>query len=237
VGIVISILLAFSIQAWWEGRKDRNVEIVVLSNLLQELREIQTNIGDIQKFQVEILASTYKLAELAEHPNSDISDQEIDQLIEDQTWLSSPDNFSAPLLKAILERGDDKLISDRHLRARLILLPKKLDWIRVSMQEDLNFTHLNLEPYLYEHASLLHLFQVNMTRPGTPEITFVRPRVELRTTFSHKKLLESREFQNLLLQRSVLLEDIISLARNPELPSEIDELITLIERDLDRLRP
>jgi hypothetical protein len=76
-----------------------------------------------------------------------------------------------------------------------------------------------------------------MTRPGTPEITFVRPRVELRTTFSHKKLLESREFQNLLLQRSVLLEDIISLARNPELPSEIDELITLIERDLDRLRP
>jgi hypothetical protein len=31
--IVVSILLAFGIQAWWEGRQERRVELDILSGL------------------------------------------------------------------------------------------------------------------------------------------------------------------------------------------------------------
>ena len=235
--IVVSILLAFWIQAWWEGRQDREDETVILSNLLEEFRQVRTNINDIQDYQVALRASAYKLAELAERPDADISDQEIDRLLADQTWISSPANFSAPVLKAIIERGDDRLISNSDLRALLISLPDKFNWIRDTLQEDVDFMHLRLEPYLYENGSLLHLSYANLARPGTSGFVFPAPPVEPRTTFSHKSLLQTREFQNLMLQRAVILEDIISLARYPDLPGQVDETIALIERELDELRP
>jgi len=237
VAIVVSILLAFGIQAWWEGRQDREDETVILSNLLDEFRQIRANINDIQDYQVAILASAYRLAELAEHSDADISDQELDGLLSDQTWVSSPANFSAPVLNAIIERGDDRLISSSHLRALLILLPGKFNWIRENLQEDVDFMHSHLEPYLYENGSLLHLSQADLTRPGTSGFVFPAPPVEPRTTFSHRPLLEAREFQNLMLQRAVILEDIISLARYPDLPAKIDETIAAIESELARLRP
>ncbi len=36
--IVVSILLAFWIQAWWDERQDRSDELVILAALVEELR-------------------------------------------------------------------------------------------------------------------------------------------------------------------------------------------------------
>jgi len=237
VAIVVSILLAFWIQAWWEGRQHREDEIVILDNLLEELRQIKANISDIRDYQVAIRASAYSLAVLAEQPVADINDEEVDELLSDLTWVSSPNNFSAPVLTGMIERGDDRLISNRSLRARLALLPAKFDWIRETMQEDVVLMREHLEPFLYENASILHLSQTDLTRPGTSGFVFPRPPVEPQSTFSHKALLQKREFQNLMLQRAVILEDIISLAREPDLPAQIDETIALIERELAVFRP
>lgn len=235
--IVVSILLAFWIQAWWEGQQDREDEFVILSNLLGEFRQIKENIRDIQDYQVALRTSANRLAELAEYPDADISDKDVDQLIQDMTWLSNPANFSAPMLNAIIRRGDDGLISNRRLRARLVSLPGKFDWIRETMQEDVEFMHLYLEPFLYENTSLLHLSQVEIKRPGTSGFVFSAPAFEPRTKFSHQTLLEKREFQNLMLQRAIILDDIISLARYPDLPAEIDETIAQIEQEVDKYRP
>ena len=45
-------------------------------------------------------------------------------------------------------------------------------------------------------------------------------------------MVQSRKFQNLMLQRVVILEEIISLGRYPELPAEVDETISSIEEIL-----
>jgi hypothetical protein len=45
--------------------------------------------------------------------------------------------------------------------------------------------------------------------------------------------LESREFQNLVMVRSGLLEEIVSLDRTPDLPDQIDQTIVLIEQELN----
>ena len=39
--IVVSILLAFSIQAWWEERQDHVEEAAILASLLPELEELE----------------------------------------------------------------------------------------------------------------------------------------------------------------------------------------------------
>ena len=128
--IVVSILMAFAIQAWWEGRQDRQDEVVVLANLLEEFRDIRANLADIQDFQAAILESAYRLAEISEDPDANVSEQELRKLLSDLQWLSSPSNFAAPVLSAVIGRGDDRLISDRNLRARLVLLLDKFAWIR-----------------------------------------------------------------------------------------------------------
>ena len=236
VAIVVSILLAFWIQAWWEGRQDRDDELVILSNLLEEFRQVRENIADIQDYQVAIRASAYRLAELSEHP-AEADDEEIEQLLTDMTWLSSPSKFSVPVLSATLDRGDDRLISNPGLRIRLILFTDKFEWIRETMQEDVDFMKWYLEPFLSKHASILHLFQTDQRRPGTSGFVFPSPPVEPQTAFSHRPLLEQREFQNLMLQRATILEDIVSLARYPDLPAEVDETIALIENELQMHGP
>jgi len=39
LAIVVSILLAFGIQAWWEERQDRAVEQALLTGLVEDLRQ------------------------------------------------------------------------------------------------------------------------------------------------------------------------------------------------------
>ncbi|VUX55771.1 conserved exported protein of unknown function, partial [uncultured Woeseiaceae bacterium] len=53
--IVASILLAFTIDAWWDDKKEREDERAILSSLLAEFEQVRKNVDDILKFQVAIL--------------------------------------------------------------------------------------------------------------------------------------------------------------------------------------
>ena len=231
--IVVSILLAFSIDAWWDGIQEREDEDVILTTMLVEFQEIQKNIDDIKDYQGAILQSAYRLAEIAESPAEDIDEEEVNLLVEDQTWVASPENFAAPKLNAIIARGDISLVSNRDLRRRLLDLPQKMAWIRDAMQDDLDFSHEVLEPYLFRNSSYITLMNASTSRPGSTEFEFPEPTVKPRTQFSHVELVKNREFQNLMLQRTTILEDIISLARTPDLEQQIDDIVIIIERELE----
>lgn len=232
--IVVSILLAFWIDAWWDGRQSREDERAVLDALRTELGQIKLSVDDVLDFHVAILASTYRLAELSERPEPGVSDSEIDRLLGDQSWLSSPENFSAPVLNAVLHSGDMSVISSQELRLELTLLAEKFDWMRSVLQEDLDFVYTYLFPHLFEHASLLHIGASEQQRPGSSGFVFPESPVKVGTAFSHRELVSSRRFQNLMLHRSIILEDITSLSRTPDLADRIDEAISRIERELDR---
>lgn len=231
--IVVSILLAFWIDAWWDDRQDREDEQAMLELLHAELELIRASTLEIQDFHVEILESAYRLAELSENPAVEISDEEIVRLIQHQTWLSSPSNFSAPVLNAMLSRRDVSLIADAPLRMQLLQLPDKFTWIREVLQEDVDFSKQQLEPFLIRNASLVHLSAAPSKRPGKSEFVFPASPVAPVTTFSHRAMLESREFQNLMMQRATILEDTISLARTPDLLQQVDDVIAMIAKRLE----
>lgn len=231
--IVASILLAFSIDAWWDDRQDREDEQAMLELLHAELGFIRSSLLDIQDYQAAILVSAYRLAELSENPAIEVSDEEIARLVQDQTWLASPSNFSAPVLSAMLSRRDVSLIGDAALRMQLLQLPDKFTWIREVLQEDFDFSKQQLEPFMIRNGSFLHLSAVPGKRPGTSEFVFPESPVAPVTTFSHRSMIESREFQNLMMQRAVILEDTISLARTPDLLQQVDDVIAMIAQRLE----
>ena len=235
--IVVSILLAFSIDAWWEDRRDRDDEIALLNSLLEEFREIRANVNDIQSFQGTILQSTRRLMALSVDTNPSVSDAELDRLIADQTWISSPENFIAPELNSAILRGDLSLVSNRQLRLQLRSWPAKFTWIQATLAEDMEFTRSVIHPYLRENISLLQLNDRLLKRPGDPTHTADVPVIDLKTTTSHAAVLNDMTFRNILAQRQDILTDILSLARDPEMPQRLDETIAQLEREVGQFSP
>ena len=121
VVIVGSILLAFGIDAWWEGRQERVEEQALLSRLqgelaeaeshLQEWRENQRGVADAGR---EILANT----ELSPRPT--IPTDSIGKLIWKATfnWDADP---PTGVVSSAIATGRISLIADSDLREALVL--------------------------------------------------------------------------------------------------------------------
>ena len=230
--IVVSILLAFWIDAWWNDRQIREEEVAVLSALLTEFEQIRENVDDILAFQVAILDSAQQLLRLSVVEKPTISNVELDRLLVDQRWGSSPDRFSAPELNSVIARGDLRLISNRKLREELRTWPAKLTWISKALAEDFQFTISVVDPYFRNNLSLLQLHGAMTHRPGDPTYVPKTPDVKPKELVSHISILADTTFQNILAQRHDLLNEIINLAREPELPQQLDQTIELLRMEI-----
>lgn len=230
--IVVSILLAFWIDAWWGSRQDRHDEQIVLQSLLAEFREIRENINDVNRYQVAIREAARKLAEWSAEPNPEVGDQEIERYISYQYWYSWPDNFSAPSLNYAISRGDLRLISNEQLRSKLLQWSTMFSWVEGDMQQDLDFFNNQLRPYLNRHISSSQLWQVESQRPG--DSSYVLPPVSISAgpNVSHRKVIQDLEFRNLMLEREGMLSEVISLGRTPDLAKQLEETITMLEREV-----
>ena len=230
--IIVSILLAFWIDAWWDGRQEHEDERTILMALLGEFQQIRQNIDDVQTYQVAIRESAISLIKHSVDTDPSVAEEEIDRLLEQQLWISSPANFAAPELEAVISRGGMALVSSRDLRLLLQSWPAKFDWIASAMQEDLDFVNRDLGPFLSENTSFLQLMESGTHRPG--DSTFSRPERQLNVAerISHKELMNNRQLKNMLLTRVDLLDDIISLARDDALPDRVDETVALLKKEL-----
>ena len=82
--IVVSILLAFSIEAWWDERRDGASERVMLSSLLAELHATEISFDINDGHVAAIRDSTQQLLNAAVGPNNPLGDRDIDGLFVDQ---------------------------------------------------------------------------------------------------------------------------------------------------------
>ena len=116
--IIVSILLAFAIQAWWEGRQEGEIESEILTGLISDFRANQSQLVLI----VEILdALQPRLAELNELEAQDLAQIPDDLLPEYVTALQATPTFDAQdaTLDAAIASGNLSRITDRQLRVLL----------------------------------------------------------------------------------------------------------------------
>jgi hypothetical protein len=100
------------------------------------------------------------------------------------------------------------------------------------MQQEVDFYFDVLMPHFYQHMSFLQLGHADTQRPGDPSFSYPAPSFEPSENISHRDVITDRVFLNLMLQRESLLEEIINLARTPDLPILLDVTIVILDEEL-----
>ena len=229
--IVVSILLAFAIDAWWDDRQDAATERVILSSLLVELRSVESRIDLVDQRIVGIRDSAMRLLDAAVGPNDSLEDRDIDRLLADLTWYIEPNGLITPELDSLVASQDLSIISSNELRRKLTVWQRILQDVQFDLQTYYQFYRERFMPFLESNSSMQQIYNVSNRDPGNPSSIFPGDEVKLRILVSHRNLLSEKHFQNLLSQRIINLTDTLEF-RNPQVEPELREIVRLIEQEL-----
>jgi len=228
--IVVSILLAFAIDAWWDGRQEGKEEAAVLQGLHAEFRGHQ-----------EAITSTllrYGQAEedlrwLVRRGGSDQDPYPLDSLRWALQWALGSPTFDPPTgtILGLLSSGRLERISRAELRSALAAWPAMVEDIRENEESIRAFVTLELVPALAGKG----LFLGTLLSPGVPwpreddegvwraAVPVVQADPEVRNLLAHRyhwvpvTVQEYREAQT-LAQRilSLLDEELLAYGVSPE---------------------
>ena len=203
IAIVVSILLAFWIQAWWEGRQD-NVEeqrilVVLKSEFEQNLEIIEREIS----YSRAVMASILQLFDGASG-QSDLTEETVDKLIGDITWWGHG-IFSTAATQSI----DLTKIENFELRQLLTEVTNAYQKSMRSQFQDEDYAKNVIVPYLSTRASFPQIANtMSEGRPGTGQVPMppIYPAIERR---NHAALLGDYEFLAFLVWEYGLHEEMI----------------------------
>jgi len=232
IAIVFSILLAFSINAWWEDRQDRGEE----SQLLDSLKiELQSNLNRIEvelSYRDAVVESILKIFAAADGKAS-IEPQELDALIGDITWWADAD-FARGVIDQITQGGKLSLVEGEELRQLLASLPHLYELTRQIESDDKDITRNVINPFLSANAAFSQIANTLINgRPGTGEL----PTEPLYPTLSrrdHSYLLQNEEFQAILVRTH--WDHLAAIEFLDALRETLEHGVELIDRRLRQLR-
>jgi len=229
--IVGSILLAFTIDAWWDEFRDREDAEIILSSLHEELVQVEEFMSTHDQFVGAMQDSARRLLTAAVGPDQELGEREIDRLLADLTWFISETLFAVPELESLVLNDELSLIENSELRHKLKSWRARNQFFRQFVELQARFHNDTFMPYLGEHASLQQIFNIADRAPGFPEEPFNVQKIELRKLRSHSLLLDDPVFQNLLTQRIARMDMLLD-TREEQYVTELRELITQIEQEL-----
>jgi len=113
--IVVSILLAFGIQAWWEGRQERGDELRILEGLGADFRANREELNRVTGLHEDFQSRLVALQRLPTSELELVPDEEMDSFSRAMQGTPTFDPQDATL-DAALASGDLGTIRDPHLR-------------------------------------------------------------------------------------------------------------------------
>jgi hypothetical protein len=117
--IVISILLAFSIDAWWAERKERIEEHEILQSLQTEFAANRDEVASVVLVHEEALRYAAALMKLSDDEILALSDDQVERYVR---YLAHPRTFDAVrgTVDALTSSGRLEILGDRELREALM---------------------------------------------------------------------------------------------------------------------
>lgn len=190
VTIVVSILLAFWLQAWWEGRQDRDRDRSTLERLDAELVAVDSVLIEWRARHVRMIGLSEALLEHAGPlGSSTLSDDSIAALL---APLQGHTSFDAPLatLAALESSGQLAVIPSEALLTRVAVWRGVLDDLRSDEARAQLLTDQDLIPFLYENVAIR-----TVSAGDRSELAASEP-----SSFAtgYARLLSNRQFENLL---------------------------------------
>jgi hypothetical protein len=197
VAVVVSILLAFAIDAWWENREERAEEQNILLGLQTEF---ETNLGFIERERIyrnAVLASIQQLFDASDEQIS-LEPETLDELIGDLYWWGQAE-YSKGATENIVQGGSLSIIQNEELRSLLASLAGEFDAAVRQELQDQDTTRNVVGPFLRQNASLAQI--ANTMEGGTPgtglnPVPAIYPRGAQR---DHSALLNNSEFIGILV--------------------------------------
>lgn len=196
--IVVSILLAFAIDAWWETYRDQQEQQRILMGLKEEL---ESNIDRIEvelSYRYSVIESIQTLFD-ASIGKIKLKQGQIDRLVGDVTWWTNVE-YSRGVVDGLVRGGRLEIIENKDLRDAISALPNRYDVIRESERNDQMTTSTVVVPYLNRNASLTQIANTMASgRPGTGDTPTppVYPVLQIR---DHRELIKDTEFLGILVQ-------------------------------------
>ena len=230
--IVVSILLAFWVDAWWNDRQRILEEEVILASLYLEAQGLVISVDETRRFVGAIKDSTQKMLNVSLASDDTMTHDEIDRLFYDVLWHVNAESTRAPLFESLIENGDIDIISNGDLRRQLGTFMINLKGLRAEIIRESEYYNRTLIPFFQEHVFMAQIYSVESHWPGDPEKSYPSYNlIELKSTVSHRDVLESRELQNLLLHRLTTLTNILEWRRSV-IEEQLELIILLTEGEL-----
>ena len=207
VAILVSILLAFAIDAWWETQQEREEEQVLLEALKDEA---QHNLKEIDRELIyrRAAADAVMTPLDASAGNTTLAPAELDQALGSLQWWSEA-SWSTGAFNSLIQGGRLTLIESDSLRSMVAALPDSFDEIkRNELLEYETFRNV-LMPFLYRNALVPQLANARRNMPGGAE-DFPQRLVPVGGYRDHADLLQNAEFIGIITNRLWDEDDAIS---------------------------
>ena len=227
VAIVASILLAFTIDAWWANRADRIEEAEMLRSLQREFEQNLVALDEQLAYRNAVRVSTNQILEAAAG-QIELEPAEFDRLLGDILWSGWVD-LSTGALQSLLQSGKLSLIENRELREHLAALPHWTD--NTAKLEDFELLRFDadINPYLSEHANLPQIYNTHGGQPGVG----ANPNPSIQPTGEkqdHTYLLQDPKFVGMIATEHVDHND--ATYGYEVLKEKIETAIRIIESEL-----
>lgn len=229
--IVVSILLAFSIEAWWSERTERESELTLLQSLYEDLVGKKYLFAQQQTQNIEILNSATTLLQAGQIDNLELTIREMNHHLFSLLWWQVPSDYISAPLNTLMSGGNAHRITNQELLKELVLLESSLGFARVQAERDQAVRFDTITPFLVSNARLLHINLDGGYAPGFVEFSWDFPEIEIAENFDHRPLLSNIEFQNVL---SVAINRKVNLNNAyPQLNERLEVVIPLLEEELN----
>jgi hypothetical protein len=235
LAIIVSILFAFAIDAWWDDRKSSRDERILLQSLVEDLYDKKEMLVGDRIYNQAIARAVTGLLTEANSVDSTIGENAIDRMIGDTWWFNAESDWdSAPMTSLI--GGEIASVSNPALVQKLAELQVQMARIRNFYKIDEDFHHNTYTPFLVANAYMPQITGKTEHYPGRPDLEYEYPQFTLETTQNHSLLIRQKEFQNMMIAKLDRVQDILQNAYR-YIDRDLDEAITLLNQELARTEP
>ena len=229
--IVVSILLAFWIDAWWEGRQAEASEKVILQTLLDDLVAKRQLLAERNEFVGAIRDSAETLLGISAGSYTMPSEESIDKLIGDVWWVSNEAQWTSAPLESLVASGGLSLISSPELVQSLEALRVAIERVKYHSQNDQEFHNRIMTPFMIENADMAQITTSMKHRPGQPEIAITITDYGIGRRRNHNELLASVPFQNVLVAKIERCLDLLEIG-HPGVEKQLTSAISMLQAEL-----
>jgi hypothetical protein len=226
LAIVVSILLAFAIQAWWEGRQARADAVAALATLATDIQVARPSVESAQARRlgrVDVIVSLLAASTGQDPVSADSLYAWIGEL-----WGAQAPRTPLASLEELRSSGVFVPIEADDFQRALSTFGRSSAVLALQEERVLQSWENELRPYLVANSDVLRQLQGSTRETVADLIHALPPRFDPGLD----QILDDRQFQNLLLVRLNRTRGAINAGAN--ILSQLDELETLTLRELGR---